>query len=415
MKRISRAAFLALLAAPPFLHVAPAQACTVPPCNPARLILPLNDATIPANAPALFGYTTTGDSISLLELRPEDGGIHPTTTEVVDGITLLKLGAPLWIGVNYRIAGQAGCIFDAGAPATGESLLRVAAEAPLPTTIGPARVEYYAARLGSSAQPNPTTVSKVAVAEIAISPSVDLTPYLALTNFTTTLDGHVWADSKYGRGVQSREARRDVVTRYEFMRVFAGCGNVIDSCAPNGTTPGRHEVQITAHVAGATADPPPLSFTIDLDCDADGGPGDPGDGGPGSLPDVVVTDVIQNPDGIAPRPDVIETDGIAPKPDAIDNPDVIAPRPDVIDNPDVIVHPQPEAGTPLDASGGPDGSNPPANDASTGPGNPSDPRDAGCGCSVAGGRSGGSALGVLWLVPAALAWARRRSRRGQRR
>jgi hypothetical protein len=367
----------------------------VPRCDPARLILPLNDSFIPPNAPALFGYSQTREPLAQLELRTEDGGVFPTTTEFVDGVTLLKLGAPLVAGAPYRIVGRAECIFDGGAPTTGESIVRGGAfSPPLPRTIGNMRIDYFTGRLGSIAQPDPSTTSKVAVAEIEIAPSAALEPYLSVTNLTTTIDGRPWGASEYGRGVKSREARRDVVTKYEFMRIFTVCGNILDSCAPFGTTPGRHEIQISAHVAGATVDPTPLTFSIDLQCEPDGGPPVPPDGGPTDPPDVLVTDVIRNPDILAP------------KPDAIDNPDVVVdPDPDAGSTPDATV--QPDVTVQPDAMG-------PDRDGSTGP-PPNFGDDRGCGCRIADRPPAGSAFGLLALAPAALAWAARRSRRSRRR
>jgi len=238
--------------------------------------------------------------VSTLELVGPDAGTPVTTTNGA----LVTLGGQLVEGAQYQLRVSSACSWAAGASwDAGTSLVTssfVAGPAtPLPTSIGEARVDYQSAqvagRYGLQGQDGfvvATGGPEAVVAQITISPSAELVPFLAVTAFTTLVDGTYWGESFYGTGVSPHETQAGIVSYRDFLRVYASCGRQAESaaCESPGVGIGRHAVEVQAHVAGAASDPPPLMLSIDLACS--------GDAGVDAAPDAPMSDT-QAPDAMS--------------------------------------------------------------------------------------------------------------------
>ena len=135
----------------------------------------------------------------------------------------------------------------------------------LPTRIGEAKAQY-------------------ADGSVVITPSTELAAFLRTTRFEVFVDGESLGTTRYGSVDTTTEL--DIrISRYGVSVSNANPSGSRDVCKTS--QPEKHEVRLAAHVAGADADPEPMTLSVDVDCSKPvAAPGNLPDGGnEGMLPD----------------------------------------------------------------------------------------------------------------------------------
>lgn len=105
-----------------------------------------------------------------------------------------------------------------------------------------------------------------AYADIAFDPAADLIPFLPVTSFSVLVDGVQWARVGYGRLRADGGIEGWSLSRREPFRIFAACHPSAGWGEDNGVTPGPHAIQVAAHIAGGSSDPPVAATSVMLDC-----------------------------------------------------------------------------------------------------------------------------------------------------
>ena len=155
--------------------------------------------------------------------------------------------------------------------------------APLPTDAGVLTANEHAPETiyAGTASGSCTTRFVAATAQLALDPSAALKPYLPLTRIVATVDGKPWAVSEYGD--LALQGSTQFVPYRGALQLYARCVRTTGSVDDDGLTLGLHHVEVRAHVAGATEDPPALVMDVHFACDNPdgGGNGNGNDGGDG--------------------------------------------------------------------------------------------------------------------------------------
>ncbi len=265
-----------------------AEACTALACDPGRVLTgPPANGVVPSTASALAAEVSWGGKVQSMELRGLDAAVPPTVFEHPSatnrGRAFLKLPSEpgLQEGGHYELRVVTRCETNSlGEPEEQTKVVPfTAGPAGLwPARFGPAQVTYFQAKVGGRAGtsrdgaiiPGKPGVNAV-VAQIALDMTAELKSHLPVVQFTTYVDGELWAQSHYGSGWTSYEPSSDVTIR-DFTRIHAFCDpdgrRRAGSCSPAGATLGRHTVYIRAEPAGVSSDLASngLEFDIDLQC-----------------------------------------------------------------------------------------------------------------------------------------------------
>jgi MYXO-CTERM domain-containing protein len=246
---------------------APAWACSFDTCS-FTYAAPSFD--VPSNAPALV-FAAPPDSENTPEknllLTTLDGVPVPFTSERdpftplhSDFLTplhfLVKPATPLVEGATYRLISVGKCIMNATdrGPAFGfDVTFTVGPPSELPSTLGSVTIHpedsvNWPVPGGSSCVDN----RLVSAAFLEVS-TPELIAYYAVTRRTLQVDGQVWIEESYGKSMPGELL--DATFPYSI-------------CEPGGwgLQAGRHHGELSMHVAGASTDPPPVSFDFDLNC-----------------------------------------------------------------------------------------------------------------------------------------------------
>lgn len=273
-------AVVLVLAALDLLAATRAEACSPPPCW-AGSFAPRAGATIPANAPGLLWRPmSTSDGQQLADPRrvtltkePDLTPLAFTPVTLEDGTVLIVPAEPLVDGARYTLSDGNECGF------TGTFGPRVTFDvgpaAPLPTRLGALRAdEPVRGPVAIETAAGTCTAQLEAVrVDVGIVADHGATPWLALLQFSTTVDGRAW---------RPRADLNQVVPLGESWvgfasdRVFTGCPATPD----NGIGVGAHVVTFEARLPGSDEVLVSEPLDIVLACDADGGDEDD-DGGEG--------------------------------------------------------------------------------------------------------------------------------------
>ncbi len=244
----------------------PASACSLPhECRVYSALATSGNATVPSNAPALPIETSNcmyargdgGAGLGFAILTSTNANV-PLTVGGDPSVFLLQPSAPLAPGESYRILVPSDV--DAGAPSVIH--FTAAAAAPLPSTAPSVTIASKLTSAWAQGGSGCTSEAAAVGVELAFQPSAELQPYIALLRWTTTIDGAPWATSLYGT-TSSGGTGNDA-----WDRGYPQANRVYAFCEASQTTigQGHHTIAVTAHVAGATTDPPPATLEVDFVC-----------------------------------------------------------------------------------------------------------------------------------------------------
>lgn len=259
---------LAALATP---DLARAESAPPPPQCAAEILPARSARTIPANLPALvvLDRSTVGLSAS----------VEPRTTDVAAApdprfpkITLLSPAAPPFatgpLALPYTVVCSDGGRKDAvtAGPTFGPAVA-------LPAQIGAAGAAGAPSANGEVSYPVTLTDSATA--------------FVDTTSFEVLSDGRSLGVQGYGVAAQGVSAKSNVLDVGIWQqRVYLGGTLVGDVSLCKGSTGKEtHALELRAHVAGAAADPAPLSFPVEVDCAPAAAQPDGGKADGGYLPD----------------------------------------------------------------------------------------------------------------------------------
>lgn len=189
---------------------------------------------LPMTAPALV-IDTSNRSFSSTSLRATvttaAGASVASALEGESGYSLVRFLEPLAAGASYRMHVENDCDASGSLETASYTIdFTAAAAQPLPTAAGAATVEF-------------STVSGLRIAKLVIVPSAELTPFLKVTRFRTTVDGQPWAHSEFGKGAGTPKPRRRFVAAYSRIstRNAMATSSVLASILPSArrSTPWR--------------------------------------------------------------------------------------------------------------------------------------------------------------------------------
>lgn len=260
-------AFLAVSAAATtmFGWEARANACSPPPCVPAR-VAPSEAASIPSNTPAIPYIASTGGGggagANALHL------LGPTTAEVGTSVRsdawwstamLLEPTASLTTG-HHVLTYTEACTFG-GASSEGARGFDVGAAATLPTTIGALHAANW--KVGNRSVANMagacfSNVNAVSI-DVVLKAPPELVAFAPVTSFKVNVDGKPALSVFYGEG----KVLGDTIT---IGQLYATCGTR-SADDDNGLTLGTHDVEVHAHVAGAASDPAVATARFLVSCE----------------------------------------------------------------------------------------------------------------------------------------------------
>lgn len=223
------------------------------------MVLPADDAEVPANLPALSYQPAGNTGTAGFELMNEDGSpVAVTFQRAPTGPFLVVPDQPLTPGRRYRVrypGAAPGC--SPGSPPVREQVLRVGPASPLPAALGePRATGQRFETLSVWASVSCFAHVTAALAHVVVTPTTEAARYAALT----VLEGWVGSTRLDLRNVRSLSPEGKI----EFD-LFAACA-WRDDRAERGLPPGRHTVELRAHVVGAPAPLPPVTAQIDLSC-----------------------------------------------------------------------------------------------------------------------------------------------------
>jgi hypothetical protein len=254
-------------------------------------------ATLPVNAPALVfkpggegagpGDIATIKRIALFDAAGDSIAVALQPDPAAADHLLAVPEVPLIAGAAYRLVNLSWCGEAATlAPAypAFNQIFKAAPASPLPTQIGtvaaasPAAVDVEVID-GSSC----TRAVKASAAVLTITPTPEMKAYLHVARFTLEVDGHVEVVSAYGS--------------YAANITFANAARRVDLpyqvCESNGAPwlgAGTHTAKLSAHIAGAAQDPPPVTFSFSLGCASSPVDAGQGDGGANTADATASTD-----------------------------------------------------------------------------------------------------------------------------
>jgi hypothetical protein len=259
------------------LHAKVSDACSPPLCTKAYLA-PADGTTLPTTAPALFfqparwnGPYDSDAGLVLPTLWSGGQEMLLTPAEQPDGTWLLSPVQAFQSGVQYELRYNEACTDpypqDGGAPEVVQSFTATG-QGPVSTSIGKLSVEYATTQPWTvvTSSGSCTTSLWASVVYIGLAFDASLKPYLATTTITTKVDGETWASSPYGVDDLPASSYSQAQAARKFNRIFGACYGEGTASDDKGVGLGPHTLEIRAHVAGATSDPPPQTLEIYVGC-----------------------------------------------------------------------------------------------------------------------------------------------------
>jgi MYXO-CTERM domain-containing protein len=242
---LAAVALVATILAPATAHAESGRPS--PRCN--VRILP-NGVTVPANLPALVVDDNSSPGLTAtVTLTPSGAKPVLDLDTIADprapGVTLFvpKAKTSVEIGTTYSVTYTVQCSSES-TPTEAASSFTTSAEVALPTRIG--------------------AVRELADGRVVITPSVELAAYMPTARFEAYIDGASVGTTRYGSALGPD------------LEIALGSGYVtVGSAATGGGTASlckgadgleKHDVKLSAHVAGAATDPEPLTFSLGINC-----------------------------------------------------------------------------------------------------------------------------------------------------
>jgi MYXO-CTERM domain-containing protein len=253
-----------------------------------------SSGTIPANAPAIAFYdfhraTQARDLVSLMDASERVLAIDLIPDPANPRHWLIRPLDPLETGY-YQIRHRSSC-----APIAALAAFQVGEARALPSTAGTVRLETTRRmRVDFGTTDGCQVAGDAAVLPIVFEPSETMRGWLPLAHFSLSIDGRPWASSGYGSDRSPTPSPFHAGSGLSVFQPYSFCDGVGNDGQPGttvtgrsgGLQPGSHRAELTMHIAGAQADPPPIGFEFSLACDTApassgcslGDGHDPGDG-----------------------------------------------------------------------------------------------------------------------------------------
>jgi hypothetical protein len=261
---------LAVIAFWPARH---AQACSPPVCRTGSF-LPAPEARIPANAPALIhlpgsaavaGAPTREQLHDQIELLTQEGTAVPFITESRPQGMLLRPVTGPWPPGILRVRRPELCAGIGTVtlpPPMVEQRFSVTAPVPLPTALGTVYAGHSQMQSLTVAHDGEcTTEIRAAVVTLTILPTPEFQAFLPLAEI------NVYERSPEHPGALNQAWARKSDSDPLTLSVYASCETDRPAHVGNGLTPGLHQLEIAASIAGATQPLPGVRVVVDLDCD----------------------------------------------------------------------------------------------------------------------------------------------------
>lgn len=194
---------------------------------------------------------------------------------------LLVPDAPLVNGKGYSLTYNETCTSAGGMQPASATIVPFTAIASVavPTAMGILKSDTPVIgplSVGTSSGSCSTSIQAASIA-IRLVPSPGLAAFAPVTAYRIRVDGTEWGTVFYGSAPMAVDDSAEI----EVASLYAACGSRAAE-NDNGLTLGTHQVDVTAHVAGAPSDPPAQSLALTFSCDGvDGGLGTSFDGGVG--------------------------------------------------------------------------------------------------------------------------------------
>jgi MYXO-CTERM domain-containing protein len=234
---------------------------------------------VPASARALlftpaWDAATSQRNVDGLQLIGPDGAPVAVKLEEVSpsgGSYLVVPQTALEPGKSYRLRYPQGCLqAHPTSPSIAEHAFQTSPVEKVPSQLGSASMTGHRLAKMSVWTISGSCTSEItaALAHVTVRPSPELAAYLAMAHVSGFVNGQ---DAPI---VNYRVADdRSIVE----LDVYAGCV-VADRGAFRGLLPGKHRLELRAHVVGEAVDPPPIWTDIQLDCagNVGAGPTEPG-------------------------------------------------------------------------------------------------------------------------------------------
>ena len=265
--------------------------CSGVTCETMVVTVPRTGSVIPSNAPAvgvqqaLFsessvdGGTLATPMSGTLLLEGSGGGF--TAPLLASDVGLFLAPPSLPVGSTWRLSmqgtPQGQCSADGG--------FTVGPAAPLPTSsalVVLVGTHFQPAETGTSSCAGPR--SALQVAQLRITPTAEMTPWLPLARWELEVDGQNIATSAFGRlGPGPYEASAIGPWLWVPVSTFAVQCQPVDGGSPERLQPGAHSVRLLARIAGVSAPVPSNTLPVQIDCapagELDAGLGEPDDAG----------------------------------------------------------------------------------------------------------------------------------------
>jgi hypothetical protein len=255
------------------LLASPGFACRYAYC--AQRLAPADGLTLPANAQVAVAKGQTKERYdpetdSVVVWRPwirrsdADGGVQlleaaPLSVQPQEEFrdaTLFALG-PLQPGDRIRLESSPDC----SGPQEPSSEIRIVDAAPLPTRLGvPFSPITKRVEPKNGLDCNPLEFSKPSVTrELYLEIDESVAPWLAIARVNLRINGRL-SNTDYGRLARSQDGGSVVfVDRFTRLCVTPGDGSP-------STTVETWPVRLELEVPGAQRQPPPVDFTVEMDC-----------------------------------------------------------------------------------------------------------------------------------------------------
>lgn len=240
-----------------------ASACAGGFCGPNQ-VAPATGVTVPANAPALVVVsrdgTGTGGSLAAGLLLEDASGVRVPLTPASGASpdpNVFAFGTPLVEGQTYRLSIPATSC-DGTLQGPSETTFETGPPVALPSSIGAAAAtaSHIEQRDIFTQSGSCTAPATIAVTTITVTPTPELDAYLGVTNVSMTVDGVGNGGMYYGTGAPGKPVQLELTTT---------CHSNDKAISP-GIGTGTHHVSISATIAGAMTEPPPLELDVTLDC-----------------------------------------------------------------------------------------------------------------------------------------------------
>lgn len=251
----------------------PARAlpCSGPTCNQMFESIPPGGQAIPANAPAvgvqtaLFsesswdgGTVPLSGQLTSISLQLGDGGlVAPTSVQPVAAL----FAAPAGGFPEDSDGGQLRIRWGTpGQFCWGEAGIRVGAAEPLPSTPAALSLTGFTIRQVPTGNLCGGPAGTVQFAQLDLTPTAEMLPWLPLTRWELEVDGENWATTRFGSlGASMPPEGMHSVRDFHVQCVQADAGD-------NRLGPGLHSARVLARILGVSAPMASNTVAITFDC-----------------------------------------------------------------------------------------------------------------------------------------------------